>query len=55
MFYDLRDECFIFLFGILAVEDAVGFIAEADASEAEFTSSTCFTIYKITYIRPNIN
>ena len=33
MFYDLWNEYFIFFFGILLIEDAVLFVAEADTSE----------------------
>jgi len=29
----LRDECFVFFLGVLFVQDAVGFGAEADAGE----------------------
>jgi len=37
---DLGDERFVFFFGILFVEDTIGFITQADASENIFTIET---------------
>ena len=44
MFYDTRNEYFIFFFGILFVENTIGFVAETDASEAVNTIITLIEI-----------
>jgi len=56
MFDNLRDEYFVLVFGILFIEDAVGFVAETDAGEEMGRSSkTIIAIYKIITVFPSGN
>jgi hypothetical protein len=55
MFYDTRNQLFIFFFGILFVEDAVRFVSEADTAEEVGRVEAIFAVQKILTVKWRIS